>query len=272
MCLVVENKLRPLDRYAPSKLLLANTRPHGPAAIIKDLLPNPISRKVIEDHVTSFKKRGFGAGIGEFIGLKVDSDIKETVTMKTQEVNEYSLQNPENYFYELMADPLYEADIKKFLLGTQNKRGYLITGFLTTSDASWERIWDTGSSDEVKAQIPLNAILAATGIPPDVIPPNAIDPSMNHSSSQTLNRVRKMVLGENDIIAVAYSLVKLNWLDKRVVLKEGLKAKKYESAFGDDDEEELDVSRVELDDVDLDLEDMEEEDEGQESKGHITLE
>ena len=94
---------------------------------------------------------------------------------------------------------------------------------------------------------------------------------VDYNSAQKLHRIRKMALGKNDIIAVAYSHIKVNWLNRGVILGKGLKANKYEAAFGNDDEEGLDISKIELDDFDLDLEDEEEGDEGQEGNGYITL-
>ncbi|KAF2095593.1 hypothetical protein NA57DRAFT_59582 [Rhizodiscina lignyota] len=271
MCLIVADKLRPLDNYAPSKRQPAKIPAHRPADLIEDLLPEPVTRNITKDHVVAGKKRGFGAGVGEFLGLQFDTDTKETVVMHPKSVDEYRLQNPDEFFEELMDDQHYRADVKKFLLATKGKKGYFVTGFLTTSDASWERTTDSSSSDKVNAKIPVKTALTAAGASPGLIPAEALDPSVDYNASASLSRDRKQTIGKDEIIAVAYSLVKMNILKEIRMDRQGLQPQKHEAAFGEEDKQELDLTKLTVNDFDLDLADEEEEEAEDDTNGRIEL-
>lgn len=248
MCLVVENRYRPFDSFTPSKRVAADSSPHNPADIIPDILPEPITRQIKSEQVKVSKKNGFGAVLGSIFGFNEAQAQNETVNLRTSAVKEYSLQNPNDYFFELMENELYQADVKKFLLGVKRKRGYLITGFLTTSGAHIERITGSSSGGDFALTLPVEQALLGAGVP---VPPGLVSPKVQENHAATMGREQKMVLGENDIIAVSYSPVALKWAGGKINIGKGLVAKRYEAAFGNSDEEEEDDENVNLSDVDL---------------------
>lgn len=146
MCLAVENKYRPFDRYAPSKRVTAESSPHNPADIVLDILPKPITRTVKRDELKVYKKTRFGTALGSILGFNESKAQNETVDVQSKEMNEYSLQNSDDYFFELMENELYQAEVNRFLKSMKKGRGYLITGFLAASMALVARI--SGSSSE----------------------------------------------------------------------------------------------------------------------------
>lgn len=266
MCLVVENKYRPFDSYSPSKRVAANSSPHNPADIIKNILPQPITRKVEKDQLKVSKQNGFGATLGSIFGFNESQAQKETVDLKTTELKEYSLQNPKDYFFELMENDLYQPEVKKFLLSAKNRRGYLITGFLATSRALIGRTSGSSSEGDLELTVPVEQALQAAGVP---VPPGIVSPKIKDNRATEMVREREIALGENDIIAVSYSPVKIKWVGGKIDIGKGLVAKKHQAAFGDSDEEEdvedADLSDANTSELDIDIEDeVENEDESDE--------
>ncbi len=266
MCRVVEDKLRPLDFYTPSKRGSLQPERHSPVDIIPDILPKPFVRKVTKDQVKVTREQGLGAALGAFFEVNTSHSKQEEAELQTKEVKQYSLENPTDYFDDLIENENYQADLKKFLLTVKRRRGYLVTGFLTTTEAILKRTTGNSSEDSFTATIPTDLALAAAGVP---VPPGLTNPSITPRQASEMSRNREMVLGENEIFAVSYSPVKAQWRSSKIVVQGGLRAKKDQLAYGEKDSgaeigdiSEVDISKVDFSEVDVDIkdEDAEEDD------------
>ena len=267
MCRVVEDKLRPLDHYAPSKHDSLKPEPHNPVDIISDILPIPFVRKVSKDQVKVAKAQGLGAALGAIFEVNTSHSYQEEAELQTKEIKQYSLENPTDYFDELIENEYYQTDLKKFLLTVKRRRGYFITGFLTASEAVFKRTTRNNSEDSFTATVPTDLALGAAGVP---VPPGLTNPSITPHQASEMSRKREMVLGENEIFAVSYSPVKAQWWNNQIVVQGGLRAKKDQLAFGEKESgseianiSEIDISKIDFSEVNVDIKDEdEEEDDG----------
>ena len=267
MCRVVEDIFRPLDRYTPSKRDSLQPEPHNPADIISNILPKPFIRKVSMDQVKVARAQGLGAALGAIFEVNTSHSNQEEAELQTKEVKQYSLENPTDYFDDLIENEYYQNDLKKFLLTVKRRRGYFITGFLTTSKAVFKRTTGNNSEDSFTATIPTDLALEAAGVP---VPLGLTNPSISPHQASSMSRKREMVLGENEIIAVAYSPVKAQWWSDKIVIQGGLRAKKDQLAYGEKesgpemaDISEVDISKIDFSEVNVEIKDEgEEEDDG----------
>ncbi|PCG91708.1 Hypothetical protein PENO1_092430 [Penicillium occitanis (nom. inval.)] len=251
MCRVVEDKYRPLDRYTPSmRAALKSKTPYLPADIIPDLLPEPIVQKVLKDKLAVYQKAGIAAELGVLLGLKVVHENKGNFELETKEVKQYILSNPTDYFDELMENEHYSTEVKKFLLTVKRKRGRLVTGFLTTSDAVWKRTVGRSSDKSGKVSVPVDLALQAAGVP---VPPGLTNPAINPDRAEKMTLEKELRLGKDEIFAVSYSPIKISWWDNKPVAGAGMKAKRHQLAFGDEDEdpEVVDLSKADILDLDF---------------------
>ena len=237
---VVADKYFPMEYYAP-KEPLSSEPSHNTDDIIPGILPKPSPSTDRKDVLQNTKETGLKASLTALFGLEHTKDKQELATLETEEVRRYSLHNPREYFNKLMENELYAEDVNELL--ESKGRAYLVTGFLTTKGALWTFSNTKSNRNAVDASVPVTGLAGAT------IPiPGLKDPHISASDSKIYGRQRHMRVPEEEIFAVAYSVVKRSstlglqrpHVRHNVVLRSSMRVKGRHHGFGDDSDEEVD--------------------------------
>ena len=237
---VVADKYFPMELYAP-KEPLSGEPSHNTNDIIPSILPKPSPSTDRKDVLQNTKETGLKASLTALFGLELTKDKQELATLETEEVKRYSLNNPREYFNRLMENELYAWDVNELL--KSKGRAYLVTGFLTTKGALWTFSNTKANRNAVDASVPVTGLAGAT------IPiPGFKDPQFGASHSTTYGRQRQMRVLEEEIFAIAYSVVKRSstlglqppHVRHNVVLRNPMRVKGRHHGFGEDSDEEVD--------------------------------
>jgi hypothetical protein len=254
----------PLRAFAPREAAEGTSTGRNPQDIIPNLMPTPLlstNRKDLIQKTVSGEDR---TGLADFFGFNIARTNEEKLTLESEIVKRYSLEQTEDVFNRLMKDPLYNSEVRKFLKDHGVRKAFFVVGFITTEGSVWARERTRGHSAGIKGQIPLSSF-TATPIP-------GLDLSMKLSTLDNNVHEQKFSSKEPLIFAVAYDVVKLKrmavpgYFRDDVVLGPAKYAKaKHLTMSPDEDEiieeeEDLDDDAVRDDDVelggDLDLEDI----------------
>ena len=202
MCRVVFDKLLPLYKFAPSTPLSPNETPHNTNDIIPDILPSPSLTTNRKDFLETVRDSKLQASLTSFFGLDFGRSRQDRLSLETEQVKRYTLNNPGQYFEALMENKLYAQDVRKLLRSTHFGRAYLVVGFLTTSGATWVQKRTKENTTGGSVTIPISAIAGA---------PTGLDPTISPGISTSSNQERTMHVAEEEIFAVAYSVVKMSY-------------------------------------------------------------
>ncbi|RYP00338.1 hypothetical protein DL764_006538 [Monosporascus ibericus] len=239
---VVAYKLQPQEKYAPF-CFQCSTKPdrHNPEDIIPNILPKPslsISRKDVLSATTDY---GLKLSLGSLFGIEFGRGKENTVELETAIVKTYSLSNPDAIFDRLMQNDKYAADVQKLFASIKKRQAFFVTGFLTTSGATWTRRHGESRTNGFTAAIPVSA--AVTGLP---IPTELIDPAIEPSRTVSGSIQKTMKVEEEQIFAMSYSLVKITYQLTKRKTQPGIArigppvlAKLRDLAFGEADEEDI---------------------------------
>ena len=261
MCRVVADVQLPLFKYAPPEpVSLASSkadpeRAHNPSDLIKDLLPKPSLTTNRKDVLDNTHDASVKASLTTLFGLEGNLKSEEKVKLETKEVRRYTLNNPELYFNTLMTDELYERDVRALISKTKWGEAYLVIGFLTTSNATFDRTSNHNTGFEGHGRVPVTEIL---GAPP--LPGLDLDPEL--VAKMNLDRKLEMahtMSPDEEIFAVAYLTVqgpKYRKSGKVKTIGRPKVASAKHLAFGEGDSDDDDE-----DDDDEDDDEKEDEDE-----------
>ncbi|KAK3370979.1 hypothetical protein B0T24DRAFT_303892 [Lasiosphaeria ovina] len=241
MCRVVANKYLPLQRYAPKEPLGGDVEPsHNTNQVIPDILP-PASKSASQaDFMRNARDASLKASLMALFGIGAGRGDDATVKLDSKEVKRYTLANPKEYFEKLMRNELYARDVNQILDDCDGRKAYLVTGFLTTNDALWTFSSSVSSTKEFNVTIPVAEVL---GVP---VPISGLDPELSTTISRSRERSRQMRVLEEEIFAVAYSVIRsrgTGWIKRgapTAVLTGPVRVKARHLAFGDDSGEEVD--------------------------------
>jgi hypothetical protein len=261
---VVADKLLPLQKFAPFEPLLPTVPRHNPQDIIPDILPAPSLHTNRKEILSRIKDQGVEIMLTSFFGINFARTSDERVELETQEVKQYALNNPDEYFDVLMENDLYAADALKLVSSTKRGHAYFVTGFLTASGAVWTRKQGQTSTDAFSIALPLAEIAGAPL-------PGLADPTIKPSLKWGNEQQRQMHVADEEIFAVAYSLVKIKYrfdktashfTRKLVTVGPSKRANAKHLALGNDDEgkEAGDAQSGNEEDGDVFLVDIEDED------------
>ena len=219
-------------------------RPHNPCDLIPNILPEASLTTNCKDFLSTVADKSLKAKVSKIIDLDGGLQNGQRVDLETKEVRRYALSNAGEYFKKLMGDELYERDVRALLKETSG-RAYLVVGFLTTSNARWNRDDSSQSTLELTGAVPVTAIAAAAGAPLPV----PVDPSFSAKDNVIHISNRSHDSPDEEIFAVAYALVKTSVFDlrkkKKVVIGRAKTASANHLAFGesDDDDDDDDDSK-----------------------------
>jgi len=261
MCRVVTDVQLPLFKYAPPEpLSLASStakpeRAHNPADLIKNLLSKPSLTTNRKDVLDNVKDASIKTSLSKLFGLEGSLKNEEKVKLETKEVRRYTLNNPELYFKTLMDDELYARDVRALLGETKWREAYLVVGFLTTSNATFDRTSNRNAGFEGHGTVP---VTEALGAPP--VPGLDLDPELSAKikAERKLETAHTMSPDE-EIFAVAYITIKGPKFRKNSGKPKPIGRPKVASAkhlaFGEDDDDDEDE-----DDEEEDYDNQEDED------------
>ncbi|RYO88755.1 hypothetical protein DL766_005195 [Monosporascus sp. MC13-8B] len=239
---VVAYKLQPLEKYAPFCLQCSTkVDRHNPEDIIPNILPKPslsISRK---DVLSATTDHGLRLSLGSLFGIEFGREKENSVELETACIKTYALSNPDAIFDMLMQNNKYAADVQKLCASITKRQAFLVTGFLTTSGATWTRRHGEKRTGGFTAAIPVSAAVAGLPIPAELIDP-AIEPSRMVGGSIQ----KTMKVEEEQIFAMSYSLVKITYHLTKKKTQPGtprigppVLAKLRDLAFGETEEEDI---------------------------------
>lgn len=237
---LVVSKTSPLDKFAPFS---DPSRPaHKTNDIIPSILPKPEISTGCDQTITVARERGFTVQLSALLSIDLSRSKGETRRLESELVKKYTLQNPQACFQQFMQDDDYAQDARDLLASTSTGRVYLVTGFITTSEATWTIENTASNGNGFKAAIPIGE---AAGLP---IPGFDVGFGVNGSNSNTSSHTRHV--SEEQIFAISYSVVELSTRFKLLskstaptpVVGRPKRAKAYHLAMGnesDGDDEEL---------------------------------
>lgn len=140
-----------------------------------------------------------------------------------------------------MQNELYAQDVTELL--ESKSRVYLVTGFLTTKGALWTFSNTRTNRNAVDASVPVTRLAGGT------LPiPGLKDPHFDASHCTTNSRQRQMRVVEEEIFAIAFSVVKRSssvglhspHVRHNVVLRKPMRVNGPHQGFGEESDEEID--------------------------------
>lgn len=212
---VVAYKLDPLRKYAPAGLPAPNSKgsnndkAYNPEDIIPGILPEPSVSIDRKDVLSAAIDNGLRLALGVLLGIDLGRAKHTTVELEAAEVKTYVLSNPDAVFDQLMANAYYAADVQRLFAGLRKRHAFFVTGFLTTSGATWTRRLSEERARALNAGIPVATIAAAAGGLPPVIPSELVEPTIEPSHKVRGSVQQTMRVEQEHIFAVSYSLVKV---------------------------------------------------------------
>ncbi|KAF8251363.1 hypothetical protein K440DRAFT_614473 [Wilcoxina mikolae CBS 423.85] len=243
MCRVVTDKLFPLgSRFAPVEPLFgSNERRHNPQDIIPNILPAPIIIKDQKNFPEKSREKNLGV-----LGFEFSRSNCERLSIESQEMKRYQLNNPDHVFSQLMKNELYARDVRDLLSAMPSGRAYLVIGFVTSTGTIWKRTHVKSNAKAVEASMPvafLSGLLGALA---------TSRPKLKPSTTITVTRGDEMCIADEGIIAVSYCPVKTSYslrkkgaqpTRKTPVLGPPKRAKAHHLALsGGESDEEVDES------------------------------
>lgn len=202
MCRVVTDPLLPLHGYAPREPLSAGEPTHNVQDIIPNILKEPLIYENRRDFIENVEEGAVRAGLASLFNIDFASTSAEGISLQSEKLKRYSLNNPEQIFEELMNNKDYARDVRKLLKKTTFGRAYLVVGFLTTEGSIWTQSQTRKTRFGFKVTLPVSETLGG----PAVADPK-VDASVSGASRQGLH----MHVVKEEIFAVAYDVVKTSY-------------------------------------------------------------
>ncbi|KAF5642454.1 uncharacterized protein FTJAE_3611 [Fusarium tjaetaba] len=239
----------PLNRFAPYPD--PRRPPHNTNDILPSILPEPQVSSLSDQTITVAKDHGFSVQLSALLNINLSRNSEESIRLESDLVKKYVLSSPEIYFEQLMENDDYAKDALDLLSKAKHNRGYLITGFITSSGTTWTTENTTGRGGGFDVAVPLGQ---ACGIPD----PGLLDISLgtNRATNHTQSHTRH-VAGEQ-IIAISYATVQLSgktiWpsrhVDYKPVITGPKKAKAHHLAMSNKDGDDMEELEWDSDDED----------------------
>jgi hypothetical protein len=205
MCRVVADPLLPLHNFAPLEPLSADEPTHNVQDILPNILKAPQVYENRRDFVESVQDGAVRAGLATLFNIDFASRSAEGISLQSEKLKRYTLNNPEQTFNELMINEDYARDVQGLL--RKFGRAYLVVGFLTTSGTIWAQSQTRGSTFGFNVTLPISETLGA---------PAPVDPNVDTSVSGASRRGLHMHVVKEEIFAVAYDVVKTSYtVDRR---------------------------------------------------------
>ena len=243
---VVTNKLDPMHGYAPLE------SPRNAIDIFPHLLPEPFTYENRIDVLSNIKESAVRTALTSFLGADFGSEARNELTMHTEVLKRYTLDNPAIWFKRLMENKDYERDVRNLVKGTSFGRAYLVVGFLTATGAIWTQSQARSVSAGFQVTIPIST---AAGCPT----PGVTDPQISPSiANKRIYKLYKHIV-EEEIFAVAYDEVKISYniapkptkWGSTVVIGRPVKADASNLAFSNDSDDGIVSSGDEEDEEEI---------------------
>ncbi|EMT72256.1 hypothetical protein NOF04DRAFT_19371 [Fusarium oxysporum II5] len=239
----------PLDRFAPYPD--PRRPPHNTNDILPSIVPDPEVSNSSDQTITVARDRGFLVQLSALLNINLSRNREESIRLESDLVKKYVLSSPEIYFEQLMENEDYAKDARDLLSKAKGNRGYLVTGFITASEATWTTENATGRGGGFDASVPVGQ---ACGVPDS----GFLDISLGvNSVTNNTQSYTRHVVGEQ-IFAISYSTVQLSekriWPSNNVnhtpVITGPKKAKAHHLAMGNKDGDDLEEVEWDSDDED----------------------
>ena len=130
------------------------------------------------------------AKISKLFRVDIERLSDDRTILESDMIKQYTLENPAKRFEALMKDGAYAADVWELLKERHPHRAYLITGFLTTTNSSWESNRLLGVSQTISATVPVAEALGAPIPVLDLGVGISYDSKTKHQSSRTAEKKR----------------------------------------------------------------------------------
>jgi hypothetical protein len=199
---IVRDMYMPLQDYAPLEPNQSSLEPpHNTCDIVPDILPPPSLSTNRKDFLENISEASVRTSLTELFGLELAKTGEEKMELESQLVKRYTMENPKIWFTKLMENELYAKDACNLLHETSWGKAYFVTGFLTTTSSTWTSFEAGSHGGGVNAELP---IAAMTGVPMGELG----SPEVKSSYRSGYKKERQMQVAEEEIFAVAYSVVK----------------------------------------------------------------
>jgi hypothetical protein len=190
-----------LDITSPLRAFAPREAVRNPLHIIPNLLPTPLLSTDRKDFIQNNISNSARSGLTEFFGFNIARTDEEKLTLESQVVKRYSLEQTKDAFATLMEDEVYSGEVRRFLKENGVRKAFFVVGFITTEGSVWTRERRRGHEAGIKGELPVSiAVLASI--------PGA-DLSLQISNSDKNVREQKFESKEPLVFAVAYDVVRL---------------------------------------------------------------
>ncbi|KAF1810200.1 hypothetical protein P152DRAFT_475771 [Eremomyces bilateralis CBS 781.70] len=201
---VVISKTLPLNKFAPFPAMSPNEPSHNTNDIIPSILPSPSLSLNRKEFFSAVRGHELHVALSAILAADIKSTREGSATLDSQQVKRYTLDNPEQYFRALLQNELYSRDMRTILEASSTKRGYFVTGFLTTTETTWNRETNRSKKGGFSTSLPVSQL---TGLPLPVIS----DLRVGSAHESTTQHGQDMSVPAEEIFAMSYSIVKLEY-------------------------------------------------------------
>ncbi|KAK0752881.1 hypothetical protein B0T18DRAFT_423528 [Schizothecium vesticola] len=193
LCRVVTDKYNPDRAFAPDEPLASQLLP--------DLVTEPFVTTNRSDFFDNVRSVGLQTKLLEIFHVSADRSDGNSIGLESELVKRYSLSNPEPKFAKLMENPHYAAGVSSLLARKRSGKAYLVTGFMTTTNATWSK--GTTRDRAVGGGVTLDPGLLAGGVP------SGFGISVDAGRSTSTSKQSGWVSPGEEIFAVSYANLKL---------------------------------------------------------------
>jgi hypothetical protein len=154
-----------------------------------------------KDFFENVRRSGVQASLSELFRIEFDRSAGNSIRLESELVKRYSLVDPERRFAELLEHPQYAAEVSSLLAKRRSRRGYLVTGFMTTTNSTWSKV--TTDNNSLDTNVALDPGLVTSGAPSGL----DIGVGANHATSKS--KQSEWFSPNEEIFAVSYVGLKL---------------------------------------------------------------
>lgn len=169
--------------------------------ILEAILPVPQVSTQRKECLEFASSPGAYAKLSKFLRIDGERQSKDSTTLTSDMIKQYTLENPAKHFQALMQNSLYATDVSELLREKHGHRGYLITGFLTATNSVWESNQSVNKKNHVGVTVP---VAEALGVPVPVL-----DVGVGVSFGDKKTHHSSKAVADEEIFAVAYNVVHL---------------------------------------------------------------
>ncbi|KAK3293062.1 uncharacterized protein B0H64DRAFT_376031 [Chaetomium fimeti] len=153
-----------------------------------------------KDLFENARNSGVQTKLAKLFHMGTDRSMGDSIGLESELVKRYSLSNPERRFAELMEDPRYAAEVSSLLAKKRSHRGYLVTGFMTTTNSAWSK--SATDDKSLKTGVTLDPSLITSGAP------SGLDIGVDTSHNVSGSNQSEWVSPNEEIFAVSYVSLK----------------------------------------------------------------